>query len=83
MKPLARLGDGHNCPLHGNNEISSVASRSSCDGRPLATIGDRTSCGATITEGSAAFVLDGRSVATIGSRTDHGGVIIKGSRSLG
>ena len=42
MKPLARLGDKHSCPAHGMNAIVSVASNSTCDSRPIATVGDKT-----------------------------------------
>lgn len=75
MKPVARLGDLHHCPLHGTNRISAVASRSSVDGRPVATVGDVTECGAVILDGSDACMVDGRPAATLGSTTSHGGVI--------
>lgn len=81
MTPLARLGDTHLCPLHGENVITSTASRSSCDARPIATVGDLTGCGAVIVTGSDAFVLDGRPAAVVGSRTSHGGVLVAGAAS--
>ena len=79
MKRLARLGDKHSCPAHGMNAIVSVASSSTCDSRPIATVGDKTACGAVIVTGSSACFVDGRQAAFIGSQTSHGGVIVEGS----
>lgn len=79
MKPLARLGDKHKCPMHGLNAIVSVATSSTCDSRPIATVGDKTACGAVIVTGSSACYIDGRQAAYIGSATSHGGEIIEGS----
>ncbi|TWI33876.1 PAAR domain-containing protein [Paracoccus sulfuroxidans] len=81
MKPIARLGDKHDCPIHGVNAIVKVASRSSCDARPVATVGDLTTCGAEIVTGTKACIIDGKHAAIIGSRTSHGGFIVEGSRS--
>ena len=81
MKPIARLGDKHVCPVHGTNAIAQVAVRSTCDARQIATVGDLTGCGATIVTGSTACLIDGRPAATIGSTTSHGGVIVEGSHS--
>jgi uncharacterized Zn-binding protein involved in type VI secretion len=83
MKPLARLGDRHLCPMHGENVIATVATRSTCDARPVATVGDKTACGAVILTGSAAVQIDGKAAATIGSTTSHGGIITEGSVSKG
>lgn len=79
MKPIARLGDKHLCPVHGANVISQVATQSQCDARPIATVGDETACGAIIVTGTEAMIVDGRPVATIGSETSHGGWIAGGS----
>lgn len=79
MKPIARLGDRHICPIHGPNVIAEVSTKSHCDARPIATIGDKTACGATILTGTNAMTVDGRLVATIGSETSHGGKIVSGS----
>lgn len=81
MKLIARLGDKHICPIHGTNVIVSAPSRSTCDGKPIATVGDKTACGATIISGSPACTVDGRPAATMGSKTSHGGVIVQGSAS--
>jgi len=79
LKPVARLGDKHICPAHGPNTIVTVASSSTCDNLPVATVGDTTSCGATIITGSPVCITDGKPTATVGSKTNHGGVIVSGS----
>lgn len=79
MKPVARLTDLHSCPIHGPNAIVSTASKSTCDGLPVATVGDKTACGATIIEGSPACLTDGKPTAYLGCKTDHGGMITTGS----
>jgi uncharacterized Zn-binding protein involved in type VI secretion len=81
MLPIARLGDRHICPLHGENVIVEVASQSTCDQRPIATVGDKTACGAVIISGSASCRIDGKAAAVLGSRTSHGGLIVEGSQS--
>ena len=78
----ARLTDIHDCPAHGKNAITAVATRSSCDGVPIATVGDMTTCGATIVTGSSNMKIDGKPVAIIGSKTSHGGVITSGSGTI-
>ncbi|ATG48283.1 hypothetical protein CEW89_12330 [Celeribacter ethanolicus] len=79
MKPVACLGDKHICPIHGSNAIVSVASKSTCDGLPVACVGDVTGCGATITSGSSSCITDGKQTAYVGSTTSHGGTIVSGS----
>lgn len=79
MKPTARLGDKHVCPIHGPNLIVKVAAKSTCDGRPVATVGDMTACGATILTGSVGCLIDGKPTAHMGSQTSHGGTIVEGS----
>lgn len=81
MKPTARLTDTHACPIHGPNPIVKVGSRSTCDGLPVATVGDTTACGATIITGSAGCKTDGKPTAHLGSKTNHGGTIVTGSPS--
>ena len=81
MKPLSRLGDKHICPIHGANAIISTVTQSTCDGRAIATIGDKTTCGAVIVTGSSVVTVDGRPAAFAGSLTRHGGVIVEGSKS--
>lgn len=79
MKPAARLGDIHVCPRHGRNEIVSVSSASTCDGKPVATVGDTCGCGATIVTGSDVCSTEGKPTAHVGSTTSHGGTIVTGS----
>ncbi|WP_252109565.1 MULTISPECIES: PAAR domain-containing protein [unclassified Halomonas] len=80
MKPVARKGDLHRCPIHGVTEIIS-GSPSHVEGQPVARVGDKTACGATIIEGSRHSSHDGRPTAYLGCRTDHGGEIITASSS--
>ncbi|WP_370641192.1 PAAR domain-containing protein [Nereida sp. MMG025] len=79
MKPAARLTDVHVCPAHGPNAIVSVSTQSTCDGLPIARVGDKTACGAVIVSGSPVSTVDGKAVAHIGSKTSHNGVITTGS----
>lgn len=81
MKPVARKTDLHSCPIpgHGVTPITSVASTSKVDGRPVAAVGDKTGCGATIIQGSSVSTTDGNPTAYLGCATDHGGVVITGS----
>lgn len=78
MKPVARLGDEHVCPAHGKNTIVTATSGSDTKGRPIATVGDMTACGATIVTGADSCKFSGKPVATISSKTSHGGVITSG-----
>ena len=78
MLPIARLGDTHACPLHGPNVIVE-GGRATADGMPVARQGDKTACGATITQGSSMGKDDGKPVAYLGCTTSHGGVITTGS----
>lgn len=82
MKPIARKGDLHSCPIqgHGATEIVS-GSPSQVEGRPVARVGDKTGCGATIIQGSSSSNHDGRPTAYLGYKTDHGGEIITASNS--
>ncbi|WP_415919098.1 PAAR domain-containing protein [Tateyamaria sp. SN6-1] len=82
MKPAARLTDKHVCPIHGPNAIVSVSTASTCDGLPVARVGDMTACGATILVGSPVAIVDNKPVAHIGSPTSHGGTIVTGSPKM-
>ena len=81
MKPIARLGDLHSCPKKGcgTTLIVSVASNSDSGGKPIATVGDRTACGAVIIQGSSKMNVDGRPVAYVVCKTSHSGTIITGA----
>ena len=49
--------------------------------KPVARVGDKTDCGATIIEGSSHSSHDDRPTAYLGCKTDHGGEIITASSS--
>ncbi len=57
MKPVVRKGDLHRYPIpgHGTTEIV-TGSPSQVEGQPVARVGDKTGCGATIIEGSSLMV---------------------------
>ena len=82
MKNLVLVGHAHACPLHGKGTVVTGASGFSTDGRAMACVGDKTSCGATIIAGQAGFSIDGRDVACVGDPTDHGGVLVEGEPSF-
>jgi len=80
MKPVARVGDMHACPIQGHGVTPIVSgSASKVDGAPVARVGDKTGCGATIVQGSSVSSTDGKPTAYLGCTTDHGGKIITGS----
>ncbi|WP_386081151.1 PAAR domain-containing protein [Vreelandella sp. F11] len=82
MKPVAHKGDLHRCPIpgHATTEIVS-GSPSQVEGQPVARVGDKTGCGATIIEGSSHSNHDGKPTAYLGCKKDHGGEIITASSS--
>ena len=75
MKPVARVGDKHICPLHGPNLVIEGGS-GTAGGRPVARVGDKCACGGVIVEGDFGALCDGRPVAYLGSKTSCGGVIL-------
>ena len=80
MLPVARLTDKHVCPrCKIVTPIIQGSPQSTCDNLPIARVGDKTACGATIIKGSSMATCDGKPVAYLGSTTDHGGAIITGS----
>lgn len=80
MRPIARLGDTHDCPLHGKNAIVSGGA-GMVDGRPVARLGDACACGGVIIEGSSQSTDGGQPIAYQGCKTSCGGVITSGSPS--
>jgi len=78
MIPVALVGHAHACPLHGPGTIVSGASTAAINGRPIARVGDRISCGAVIVSGSASATIEGQPVARQGDTTSHGGTLIEG-----
>ncbi|AYD64935.1 hypothetical protein DVB37_14145 [Achromobacter sp. B7] len=81
MTPIALVGHAHSCPLHGPGTIVSGASSAAVNGRPIARVGDRISCGAVIVTGSAVAKVEGQPVARQGDTTGHGGTLIEGDGS--
>lgn len=88
MKPVARVGDRHDCPIHGPFIAPNVPNviieggSTILDGRPVARVGDKCSCGCVIVDGSTEVMCDNRPVAVVGSKTIKGGVITQGSPTL-
>ncbi|NIF30100.1 hypothetical protein F3J44_27555 [Pantoea sp. Tr-811] len=78
MTPIALVGHRHSCPLHGEGKVETGASAAFVDGRPIARVGDRISCGAVIETGAACTIIEGQPAAIEGSQTSHGGTITEG-----
>lgn len=78
MIPIALVGHAHACPIHGPGTIVSGASTAAINGRAIARVGDRISCGALIVSGSAVAKIEGQAVARQGDSTSHGGTLIEG-----
>lgn len=51
-RPIARVGDIYDCPIHGPNAIADGSGTTTVDGRREARLGDPTLCGAIIADGS-------------------------------
>lgn len=81
MKPVVLVGHKHSCPIHGGGTVVSGASEARVDGRAVARIGDRISCGAIIQTGSPGTVIEGQPVARLGDKTSHGGTLVEGEYS--
>jgi len=82
MKPIAREGDMHSCPTHGNSPIVKGSAGMILNGKSVACVGDMTGCGATIIEGAPSSLVNGKAVAYVGAKTSHGGVITTGDVSM-
>ncbi|WP_224006396.1 PAAR domain-containing protein [Paraburkholderia tropica] len=78
MKPVALVGHRHSCPLHGPGTIVTGATEATVNGKAIARVTDRISCGATIITGAANCEIEGHAVARKGDHTDHGGVLEEG-----
>ncbi|MFC5698816.1 PAAR domain-containing protein [Pseudomonas sp. GCM10022186] len=78
MRPIVLVGHRHSCPLHGEGTVVSGASQANIDGRPVARIGDKISCGAVIQTGSPSTIIEGQPAAREGDKTSHGGTLIEG-----
>lgn len=72
----AAVDDAVLCPIHGLTRIVEGAAWVTRKGKPIARLGDATSCGARITSGLNWWLINGRPVAHEGDTTDHGGTIL-------
>jgi len=88
MKPAARLGDMHVCPLangpapHVGGPIAPPAAPTVLiGGMPAARVGDMAVCAGppdTIAMGSLKVLVGGKPAARMGDTTAHGGSIVVG-----
>lgn len=78
MRPIVLVGHRHSCPTHGTGTVVTGASEAVVNGRPVARIGDRISCGAIIQTGSTGTIIEGQPVARLGDTTSHGGTLVEG-----
>lgn len=92
MRPAARLGDTHICPMvvpatppipHVGGPATSGAPNVLIGGQPAARAGDSTICTAVgipdpIVTGSATVFICGMPAARMGDSTAHGGIIVAG-----
>ncbi|WP_394426851.1 PAAR domain-containing protein [Vreelandella stevensii] len=79
----AKLGDQVACPCKGGpHRIVSAASTTLVDGLPVARVGDRSSCGASITSGLEWYPIEGAAAAIHGSETSCGGVVIASASAI-
>lgn len=78
----AKVGDSVACSCKGGpHKVIEGTSLSILDGMSVARVGDRCSCGATITSGLDWFLIDGQPAAIDGSTTSCGGKVIANSSS--
>jgi len=74
IRPIALVGHRYKCPVPGHESSVIVTGSDTCQvlGRPVARIGDTTSCGAQIITGSKnANIDDGRPIARLGDKGIH------------
>jgi uncharacterized Zn-binding protein involved in type VI secretion len=93
MKPAARLGDMHTCPLVNPGPVPHVGGPVAgpsvpnvlIGGIPAATVGDICVCVGppdSIAVGSTKVMIGGKPAARLGDMTSHGGVIVAGCPSV-
>jgi len=78
MKPIVLVGHRHECPIHGVGIVETGASAAFVDGKAIARVGDRISCGAVIETGAACTIIEGQPAAREEDTTSHGGVLVEG-----
>lgn len=74
IRPTALTGHRYRCPVHGHQNSVIITGSPTCSvmGKPVARVGDRTSCGAIIITGSKnAHVDGGRPIARLGDKGIH------------
>lgn len=93
MKPAARMGDMHTCPMVNPGPVPHVGGpvTNPCvptvliGGMPAATVGDMCVCvgsSDTIAKGSGSVIINNKPAARMGDATAHGGVIVAGCGSV-
>lgn len=91
MKPAARIGDMHTCPMvsggvpHVGGPIASGQPTVLIGGMPAACAGDMATCVGppdSIAMGSATVLIGGKPAARMGDSTAHGGVIVLGQPTV-
>lgn len=91
MKPIALVGDFHQCPAycgpvpHVGGPIIQGSTTVLVNGRPIARMGDQAACAGPldiIIQGSATVFVEGLPAARMGDRTAHGGVIVVGDPTV-
>ena len=76
-KLIAKLGDQVACSCKGGpHRIVSGSTTTMLRGIPVARVGDRSSCGASIVAGTGKFKIRGAEVALNGSKTSCGGTVV-------
>ncbi|EWH00770.1 PAAR domain-containing protein [Halomonas sp. BC04] len=76
---LAKIGDKVACSCKGGpHRIVSGAATAKVDGIAIARVGDKCSCGASITAGVAWYPIEGSPAAIHGSATSCGGQVVTG-----
>ncbi len=93
MKPAARIGDLHTCPMINPGGVPHVGGPvlpPGCPtvligGLPAARLGDMAACAGppdAIVSGSATVLIGGKPAARLGDATAHGGIIAAGSPTV-
>lgn len=59
MKPIVLVGHRHSCPIHSEGTVTTGSDATLVDGRPVARVGDKISCGAVIETGADCTIIDG------------------------
>ncbi|WP_281212057.1 PAAR domain-containing protein [Pseudomonas fulva] len=78
MRSIVLLGHAHDCPLHGAGTVETGASATFVNGKAVARVGDRISCGAIIETGANCTLIEGQPAARAGDTTSHGGTLVEG-----